>query len=285
MIRPSRDRSMLWTMIVACFTAALACAGARAVDRAAAGVLRDREGYLIVRVMAPEGEDGLHRAAAVLIGAPEVAEAQVMTQSRAAQLLEDWSGSTVRSAELPPLRLIEVTLSPDAPASGRTQRSLVQQLADAGVLAEAIGPPDDNGRANEAMRLRQASLWAAIGISIVMALIVALAARAVATRRRDLLTVMADLGAERGEAVLGVSDEGGAIGFVAGAAGALAAAIAAIAFVHMAYPDHAPRALLRLLAPADVAPLIAAPIVAAMAAALGARLAADAHFMRAARLG
>lgn len=285
MTRPGLDRTLFWTMVVACFTAALACLGARSLDRAAADVLRDRTGYIIVRVIAPDGPDGLHRAAAALIGSSDVAEAEVMSTQRAADLLELWSGAAVNSADLPPLRLIEVTMQPDIPAGAQTERAIVALLGEAGVLAEAIGPPDDGGRAAEAGRLRQAALWAALGLSAVMALIVALAARALAARRRDLVTVLADLGATSGEASLRVTDEAGGNGFLAGVLGALAAGAAAAAFASMVYPDLDGRSLLAFLRPADVAPLLAAPVIAALAAGLGARLAAQSMFARAERVG
>ncbi len=285
MTRPSLDRTLFWTMVVACFTAALACLGARSIDRAAGDVLRDRAGYIIVRVVAPDGPEGLHRAAAALIGSSDVAEAEVISTQRAADLLELWSGAPVNGAELPPLRLIEVTMKPDVPAGAQTERAIVSLLGDAGVLAEAIGPPGDVGRAQEAGRLRQAAFWGAIGLSGVMALIVGLAARALAGRRRDLVTVLTDLGATPAIACLRVADEAGGLGFLAGSLGALAAAAMAAVFASMVYPDLAGRALLSMVRPADIAPLIAAPVIAALAAALGAQLAAQALYARAARLG
>lgn len=281
MNRPGAERTLFWAMAIACFTAALACLAARAVDRAAIDVLRDRSGYLIVRVLAPEGDDGLNRAATALIGDPGIAAAEVMSPERAANLIEAWTGGAPPTGELPPLRLIEVTLAPDAPADASAARDLVRTLSDAGVTAEAIGPPDDP-RADQAARLRQAALWGAGGLTGVMALIVALAARAFAGRRRDFVTVMADLGAERGDVSLRLSDEAGGVGFLAGLIGAGAAGAAGAALLSVVEPNGA---WLAGLAPADVAPLIAAPLLAALAAGAGAHFAANALFARAARLG
>ncbi|MET0181302.1 MAG: hypothetical protein ABW199_00290 [Caulobacterales bacterium] len=272
-------------MVVACFTAALACLGARAVDRATSGVLRDREGYMIVRVIAPEGEDGMNRAATALIGMTDIAQAQVMSAGRAAELLRTWAGAAVNQDDLPPLRLIEVTLADDAPASARSEREIVAGLADVGVTAEAIGPPADDGRVADAARLRSTSYLGAGALSAVMALIVLMAARSLAMRRRDLVTVLADLGAPRSDAGLKLSDEAGAAAFLAGAIGAAAAGAAGFFFAGFAFPDVPQSSVLTSLTAGDIAPLIAAPFAAAFAAGLGARLASEALYARASRFG
>lgn len=284
-MRQSAEYTLFWTMVVACFTAALACLGARALDRSASGVLRDRQGYMIVRVIAPEGQAGMHSAAAALIGLSSVAEAEVMSSERAAELLQTWSGAPLAAADLPPLRLIEVTLQPDTPAGARVEREIVGALADAGVTAEAIGPPSEDGRAADAVRLRDTAFKAALALSVVMALIVMMAARTLAARKRDLVTVLADLGAPRSMAGLKLADEAGATGFLAGAVGALAAGGAGAVFAGMAFPELRQGDLIAAIAPADIAPLVAAPFIAALAAGIGARFSSEMLYARAARFG
>lgn len=176
-------------------------------------------------------------------------------------------------------------MQPDVPVGAATERAIVAALGDAGVMAEAIGPPNDDGRADEASRLRQAALWGALGLSAIMALIVALAARTLTGRRRDYIAVMADLGGTSAQTGVQVADEIGGAGFLAGVAGAACAGAGALALGSIVYPALSGPALWRALAPADIAPLLAAPFLAAMAASSGARLAANTFFARAARLG
>lgn len=277
-------RGLFWAMVAACFTAVLACLAARAVDRFTTDSLRGRDAYLIVRITAPEGPEGLNRAAEALRADRAVETADPMSTARAARLLELWSGGSVQGDDLPPLRLIEVMLTPEAPRGDAAERNLVAVLSRAGVSAEAIGPPDD-GAATRARLVRRAAFLAALTTTAAMALIIALAARAMAARRGDLVTVLADLGARRGRVALQLADDAGAAGFFAGIAGALVAGLAAALAAAIAFPEIGATLGRFHLTALDLAPLIAAPFAAALIAGAGARWAAGALYARAARLG
>ncbi|MGE3143407.1 MAG: hypothetical protein AB7L65_08805 [Hyphomonadaceae bacterium] len=283
MSRPRLERALFWTMAVAAFTAALACLGARAADRAAGAALDARQSYVIVRVRAPEGTEGLSAAALALGADARVASVNILSQDRAAALLQRWSRQPVQSAELPPLRLLEVRLTPPAARDAAAPAGIAALLANAGIVADAVTPPPDPA-APAAERLRRAAAFGALALSGVMALIVALAARGLAARRADFITVLADIGGRRGDACLPVADEAGGAGFLAGALGALAAGAAALMLTAAVFPGMNEAAWRALIAPADLAPLLAAPFVAAFAAGLGARWGAEALYARAAKL-
>lgn len=270
-------------MVVACFTAALACLAARGVDRNTAQLEAERTGYLIVRVLTPDGDAALSTAASTLIADPRIDHAQVMDAARAQALLQAWVGPSVSARDLPPLRLIEVSLEPEAPAPAALQDDLARELQAAGVTAQVIGPPE-NGELDQARRIRDAAVVGALALSIVMALIVALAARTIAQRRKDYLEVMADLGGSPHDAGEHVSDEAGASGFAAGLLGATAAGMAGFSFLAAATGETTLQGLRALLEPADAVALFATPFVAALAAAIGGRWAAGAIYSHAARL-
>lgn len=281
--RVGADRALFWTFAVAAFAMAAAGLAARAVDRLATAYDDDREGYAIVRVLAPEGAGGITAAQIALAHAPHVTSAAPMTERRAAALLERWGGAPVRAGDMPALRLIEVDLepaAPDADLSGDIQAALAQ----GGVTAEIIRPPPGVSGGGLAGTARIASYWAAALFAGVMALIVSLAARSLAARRQDLLTVMADLGATSGQAAGRVADEAGGSGLRAGLIGALAAAVVGLVLVLMLVPGAAPETLGNLILPIDLAPLVAAPLLIAVAAGMGARAGAESVHAHAARL-
>jgi hypothetical protein len=282
MNRPPTDRSLFWNMVVACFTAVLACLGARAAVSVSAVELRAQQDYMIVRVRAPEDESGLHRAAAVLVGARLRAEVEVMSPARAAALLSG-GGGDVDPAALAPLRLIEVRLPAELSATPVLARELTGLMEDAGVAADIVLPRQD-APAGGVDRMSRAALWTAGFLSLGMALIIALSARAIASRRSDFIAVLADLGEPRGAAVQRLTDEAGAAAFVAGALGAGFAAVAAAVAARfaLATPDLA--AIFAHVRPVDGAIALAAPFLASLAAGTGAWLSAGARYSRAARL-
>lgn len=118
-----------------------------------------------------------------------------------------------------------------------------------------------------------------------MALIVSFSARGLAGRRREMVTVMTDLGATSAQAAGRVADEAAMLGLFAGAAGcALAGALGVVAIL-LATPEASLEALPRLIRPLDLAPLAAVPLGAAIAAGIGARTAALSFHHRAAKIG
>jgi predicted lysophospholipase L1 biosynthesis ABC-type transport system permease subunit len=124
-----------------------------------------------------------------------------------------------------------------------------------------------------------------VAFALVMAIIVSLAARGLAARRRELVTVMCDLGATRSQAAGRIADEAAVLGLYAGVVGGALAAVAGLIVLKLAIPDLSTDSLPRMILPIDLAPVVAAPLGAAIAAGAGARAAAGYFHGKAARLG
>jgi hypothetical protein len=100
-----------------------------------------------------------------------------------------------------------------------------------------------------------------------------------------MVTVMCDLGATRSQTAGRVADEAAALGLYAGFAGGALAAVAGLVVLWLAIPGLSLDALPRMILPIDFAPIVAAPLGAAIAAGAGARAAAGYFHGQAARLG
>ncbi|PZO51956.1 MAG: hypothetical protein DCF16_10550 [Alphaproteobacteria bacterium] len=274
------ERAMFWTLAFAAFAAAAAGLAARGVDRVAASYEAARSNYAIVRVLAPEGPAGIAAAEVALAQAIQVTSAAPMTAGRAAALL----GGEVRAEDMPALRLIEVELTA-APAHVDVSGDLVAALAQGGVTAEVLEAPDDSSGAGLATRVRNAAFWGAIAFALVMGIIVSLAARGLAARRREMVTVMCDLGATQGETAGRIADEAAVMGLYAGLIGGVLAGVAGFAVLMLAIPGVNLDALIGMILPVDLTPIAAAPLGAAIAAGAGARAAASYFHAQAARLG
>lgn len=274
------ERALFWTLAFAAFAATAAGLAARGVDRVAAQYEAARANYAIVRVLAPEGAAGMAAAEIALAQSARVTSAAPMTAGRAAALL----GGEVRAEDMPALRLIEVELA-SAPEYVDIAGDLVAALAQGGVTAEVIEAPDEAAGAGLATRVRNAAFWGAITFALVMAIIISLAARGLAARRRELVTVMCDLGATQGQAAGRIADEAAVMGLYAGLVGGVLAGVAALIVLLLAIPDANLNALPAMILPVDLAPIAAAPLGAAIAAGAGARTAASYFHAQAARLG
>jgi cell division transport system permease protein len=277
------ERSLFWTLAFAAFAAAAAGLAWRAVDRVAAGYEAAQRNYAIVRVLAPEGPAAMAAAEAALSHSPHVASAAPMTAGRAAALLRQWGGGEVAPEAMPALQLIEIELTPAAPNID-VAGDLVAALAQGGVTADVLQTPGGEGAAGAASRIRIAVLWAAAGFALVMALIIWLAARGLAARRRELVTVMADCGATRGQAAGRIADEAAMVGLYAGLTGGVLAGLIALPVLLLALPGASIETLPQMILPMDLAPIVAAPLGAAIAAGFGARAAAGFFHEQAARL-
>lgn len=278
------ERAMFWTLAFAVFAAVAAGLSARAVDRLTSHYEAERRSYAIVRVLAPEGPEGLAAAEAALAQSQHVSSAAPMTASRAAAILGQWGGARFAPEDLPPLRLIEIELTPASPEED-VSGDIVASLAQGGVTAEVIEAPDTASGGGVASRVRLAAYAGAAAFALVMAIIISLAARGLAARRRELVTVMTDIGATRGEAAGRVADEAAVLGLYAGLLGGLLAGLAALALILIAIPGASFETLPRVIEPADLAVIAAAPFLAAIAAGAGARTAAEYFHGQAARLG
>ncbi len=276
------DRALFWTLVIACFAAAAAGLVARGVDRLAENYRAQRSNYAIVRVIAPETPNAVAEANAVLLSAPLVARSAPITAARAAELLDAVGGADASIMERTPLRLIEVEILPNA-ASRDVKGDLLAALAQVGITAEVVQPRAGSGIAAMAARARAIAIFGAGAFAAVMALIVSFSMRAMAARRSDFVSVLADLGATRGQAAGRVADEAASLGLRAGLLGAIFAALVGALVVLALVPGATPERLIRIIRPIDAIPLAAAPLIAAFAAATGARAAAGAIFARAAR--
>jgi cell division protein FtsX len=286
MINPfaGMERPLFWTLAFAAFAAATAGLAARAVDRVAVNYEQQRSNYAIVRVVAPDGPAGMAAAESALANAPHVTSAAPMTAGRAAALLGEASGEAIDPAHVPDLRLIEIELAPAAPhidVSG----DIVAALAGGGVTAEVIEAPNDASGGGLAPRVRNAAFWGALIFSAMMAVIVWLAARGLAARRREMVTVMCDLGATRSQTAGRIADEAAVLGLYAGAAGAAFAAVAGLIVMLLVIPGATLNTAPGMILPVDLVPIVATPLGAAIASGAGARAAAAYFHGQAARLG
>lgn len=272
------ERAMFWTLAFAAFAAAAVGLAARAADRVAASYDDARRGYAIVRVVAPDGPEALAQAQAALQDAPHVSSAAPMTAGRAAALL-----GLADSADVPDLRLIEIELDA-APDEADVAGDIVAALAQGGVTGEVIDAPDDSTSGRLAGWVKTLAFWGALAFAGVMALIVSLAARGLAARRREMVTVMADIGATRSQAAGRIADEAAVLGLYAGLVGAALAALAGIVTLLVAAPGASVETLPDMIRPIDLTPLVLAPVGAAIAAGVGARTAAGYFHRRASRL-
>ena len=85
-------------------------------------------------------------------------------------------------------------------------------------------------------RARNAAFWGAVLFTGMMAVIVWLAARGLAARRREMVTVMCDLGATRSQTAGRIADEAAVLGLYAGAVGAAFAAVAGLIVMLLVIP-------------------------------------------------
>jgi hypothetical protein len=223
-------------------------------------------------------------AEAALSSAPHVTSAAPMTAGRAAALLGEASGETIDPEIVPDLRLIEIELEAAAPhvdVSG----DIVAAMAAAGVTAELSQAPDTDTGGGLAPRVRNAAFWGALTFTAMMAVIVWLAARGLAARRREMVTVMCDLGATRGQTAGRIADEAAVLGLYSGAVGAAFAAVAGLIVLLLVIPGATLNTISGMILPIDLVPVVATPLGAAIAAGAGARAAAGAFHAQAARLG
>lgn len=277
------ERTLLLTLAFAAFAAAAAGLVARAADRVAVGYEQARNAYAIVRVLAPEGPEGMAAAETALANAPHVISAAPITAGRAAALLSEASGDPIDPEHVPDLRLIEIELAPASPQAD-VSGDIVAALATGGVTAEVIEASGAASGGGLAPRVRNAALWGATTFTAIMAVIAWLAARGLAARRREMVTVMCDLGATRSQTAGRIADEAAILGLYAGAAGGALAAIAGVIVLLLAIPGATLNTLTGMILPIDLIPIAAAPLATAIVAGAGARAAAGHFHGRAARL-
>jgi cell division transport system permease protein len=199
---PENDRndgSLIFVVAVLCFLACLTAIGVIASDRAARGWASQLTGEatVIIRTRTNESPDSAAaRAAEALAGAPGVTEARAIERAKAEALIAPWLGPTADLADLPIPRLVAVSLDPKQPA---TATVLDQTLKAAGI----DGVVDDHSMwINDIRRAAELSRWFGVIvfgiIAAAAAAVVAFATRAGLASRRDVVEVLHLTGAEDG---------------------------------------------------------------------------------------
>lgn len=271
----ARDGALIFVVAVLCFLACLTALGVLAADRAARGWSGQLVGEATVIVRARGGETpdaAAARATEVLAGVAGVAEARALEPEKAYDLIRPWLGDVADLEDLPVPRLVAVTLDEDQPANGAAlDRALKAQGVDAVVDDHSVWI-DDIRRAAGVVR------WAGAGVFLLIAgaaaAVVAFATRAGLAARKDVVEVLHLSGAEdafiarlfqlRFARIAGLAGLLGAAG--AAAVGALARLAGGGEGLTPALP----------IAWNDLAAVLPCPVLAALVAAVAARLTASA---------
>jgi cell division transport system permease protein len=269
----ARDPALIFVIAVLCFLACLTALGGLAGDRAAGGWTGQLVGEATVIVRARGGESpdaAAARAAEALAGVSGVTEARALEREKAYALIRPWLGDGTDLDDLPVPRLVAVTLDRRAPATAITlDRALKAQGLDAVVDDHSIWIKDIR-RAAGVVR------WTAIAIFVLIAggaaAVVAFATRAGLAARRDVVEVLHLTGAEDSQIASLFELRFARIAAVSGALGAAAAGLLGaglrLAGGGQGITPALPIAWIDLLA------VLPCPILAALVAAVAARLTA-----------
>ena len=269
----ARDPALIFVIAVLCFLACLTALGVIAGDRAAhgwAGQLRG-EATVIVRARGGETPDAAAaRAAEALAGVPGVSEARALEKAKAYDLIRPWLGDVSDLEDLPVPRLVAVSLERKNPATVATlDRALKAQGLDAVIDDHQVWIKDIRHAAT-VVRSSGAAIFALIALAA--AAVVAFATRAGLAARRDVVEVLHLSGAEDGQISNLFEMRFARIAALAGAIGAVAAAVVGgvlrVVGGGSGITPALPIAWLDLLA------VLPCPVLAALVAALAARLTA-----------
>jgi len=270
----ARDGALVFVVAVLSFLACIAIVAALGANRAAGGWRTQLVGSatVLVRPSGTETADAAAaRAAEVLSGIkPGVEEADALEKEKAEALLKPWLGDTDVLQDLPVPRLVSVELDPRAPASAAVME---KALKDAGVDATV----DDHSLwLKDVLHAGAMARAAALGVAALMAAaaaaVIAFATRAGLAARRDLVGVLHLAGAEDGFIAGLFQVRFARMAALAGLFGAGGAAIIAAAARAFGGGEGLTPAL--PLAWSDLLALPACPLIAALVAALAARVTA-----------
>jgi cell division transport system permease protein len=273
--RDARDGALIFVVAVLCFLACLTAIGALAADRAARGwtsQLSD-SATVVIQPRGPETPDAAAaRAAEVLAGVKGVSEARALEKEKAEALLEPWLGREALIDDLPVPRLVTVDLDPKTPAkAGDLDRALKAAGVDAKVDDHSVWI-DDIKRAAGFAR------WSALAICLLIiaaaTAVIGFATRAGLAAHRDVIEVLHLSGAETGFVArlfqTRFAIAAGIAGLFGAGGAAVVAALARLAGGGQGLTPVLPLAWIDLLA------VLPAPLLAALTAAVAARLAASA---------
>ncbi len=272
--RDARDPALIFVIAVLCFLACLTALGVIAGDRAAhgwAGQLRG-EATVIVRARGGETPDAAAaRAAEVLAGVAGVSEARALEKEKAYELIRPWLGDVAADLDdLPVPRLVAVGLDRRKPATAATlSAALKGQGLDAVVDDHSVWIKDIKHAAGVVR-------WTAVVIFLLIAsaagAVVAYATRAGLAARRDVVEVLHLAGAEDAQIANLFELRFARVAAVAGAAGAAAAAILGGILRLIGGGQGITPAL--PIAWIDLLAVLPCPVLAALVAAIAARLTA-----------
>lgn len=270
----NRDGSLIFVVATLCFLACLMALTVLATNRAVKGWSDqlNSQATIIVRPRANETPDlAAARAAEALAGVPGVTEARALEREKAEALVEPWLGDITDLEDLPIPRLVAVDLDNTRPASSATLAAALKARGIDGIIDDHSIWTRDIARSAGVLR------WVCGGVFILITAsagaIVAFATRAGLLARREVVEVLHLTGAENLYIARLFQARFAQLAAWAGALGAIGAAGVG--------------AILRLagggggLTPAipiiwsDLLAVAPCPLVAALVAAIAARLTAE----------
>jgi cell division transport system permease protein len=269
----ARDGSLIFVVAVLCFLACLTAMGVLAADRAARGWSDQLTGEATVIVRPHGGETpdaAAARAAEALAGVAGVSEARALESAKAYDLIRPWLGDVADLEDLPIPRLVAVTLDHQQPATARAlDRALKAQGVDAAVDDHSLWIKDIR-KAADVVRWLGAAVF--LLIAGAAAAVVAFATRAGLAARRDVVEVLHLAGAEDGFIArlfqLRFAQIAGLSGLLGAAAAAGVGAVLRLAGGGQGLTPALP------LAWSDLLSVLPCPLLAAVVAAIAARLTA-----------
>lgn len=269
----ARDPALLFVVAVLCFLACLTALGVIAGDRAARGWAGQLTGEATVIVRARGGQTpdaAAARAAEALAGVPGVTEARALEREKAYELIRPWLGDVADLEDLPVPRLVAVTLDRRQPADAAAlKKALKAQGLDAVVDDHSVWIEDVQGAAG-VVRSLGASVF--LLIALAAGAVVAFATRAGLAARRDVVEVLHLTGAEDSYIASLFELRFARVAAIAGAAGALAAALVGAMLRLVGGGQGITPAL--PIAWLDLLAVLPCPLIAALVAAVAARLTA-----------
>jgi len=269
----ARDPALLFVVAVLCFLACLTALGVIAGNRAAQGWAGQLTGEATVIVRARGGETpdaAAARAAESLAGIAGVTEARALEREKAYALIKPWLGDVADLEDLPVPRLVAVSLDRKKPATAAAlDKALKAQGLDAVVDDHSVWIKDIR-RAAGVVRWTAAAIF--VLIAGAAAAVVAFATRAGLTARRDVVEVLHLTGAEDAQIANLFELRFARVAAIAGAAGAVAAALLGGLLRLIGGGQGITPAL--PIAWVDLLAVLPCPVLAALVAALAARLTA-----------
>jgi cell division transport system permease protein len=193
----ARDGALVFVVATLCLLACLTAITVLAADRAARGWTNElkSQATVIVRPKAGETPDSAAaRAAETLSGVPGVAEVRALEKAKAEALVAPWLGDVADLGDLPVPRLVAVDLDPKKPA---TALALDVALKSQGIDAVV---DDHSVWTKDIARAGGLARWIGLGvfalIAAAAAAVVAFATRAGLQARHEVVEVLHLAGAD-----------------------------------------------------------------------------------------